>query len=108
MFEGYENDGIWMVQNQQHPNFLYKLQSPFTEYESYSCEWAICGNLCKHQVIVLLSSIDIIKENIIVYCGTWFGFNCEGLKTMFIDPWYLQLDDGASNDEDNEGVQVEK
>lgn len=27
---------------------------------------------------------------------------------MFIDPRYLQLDDGASNDEDNEDVQVEK
>ncbi len=27
---------------------------------------------------------------------------------MFIDPRYLQLDDGALNDEDNEDVQVEK
>jgi hypothetical protein len=30
-FEGYENDGIWMVHSQQHPNVLYKLQSPFIE-----------------------------------------------------------------------------
>jgi hypothetical protein len=30
-FEGYEDDGIWMVQSQQHPNVLYKLQSPFIE-----------------------------------------------------------------------------
>ncbi len=27
---------------------------------------------------------------------------------MFIDPRYLQLDDGALDDEDNENVQVEK
>ncbi len=27
---------------------------------------------------------------------------------MFIDSRYLQLDDGALNDEDNEDVQVEK
>jgi hypothetical protein len=24
-FEGYEDDGIWMVQNQEHPNVVYKL-----------------------------------------------------------------------------------
>jgi hypothetical protein len=28
-FEGYEDDGIWMVSNQQHPNVLYKLPIPF-------------------------------------------------------------------------------
>jgi hypothetical protein len=54
----------------------------------------------------MLPSIDLIKENIIEYCGTWFGFNCGGFKASFIDLRYLQLDDGASNDEDNEDVQV--
>jgi hypothetical protein len=64
--------------------------------------------LCKNQAIVLLPSIDLIKENIIKYCGTCFGFNHGGFKAMFIDSRYLQLDDGALNDEDNEDVQVEK
>jgi hypothetical protein len=64
--------------------------------------------LCKHQVIVLLPSTNLLKENIIEYCGTWLGFNCGGFKAMFINPRYLQLDDGASDDEDNEYVQVKK
>jgi hypothetical protein len=64
--------------------------------------------LCKHQVIVLLPSTNLIKENIIEYCGTWFGFNRGGFKAMLIDLRYLQLDDGASYDEDNEDVQVKK
>jgi len=64
--------------------------------------------LCKNQAIVLLPSTDLIKENVIEYCGTCFQFNHGGFKAMFIDPRYLQLDDGASNDEDNEDVQVEK
>jgi hypothetical protein len=72
------------------------------------CEWAICGNLCKHQVLVLLTNIDLTKENIIEYCGTWFGSNCGGFQAMFTNPRYLQLDDRILNDEDNEDVQVEE
>jgi hypothetical protein len=32
----------------------------------------------------------------------WFGSNCEGFQAMYIGPRYLQLDDGTSNDENNE------
>jgi hypothetical protein len=33
----------------------------------------------------------------------WFGSNCEGFQAMYIGPGYLQqLDDGTSNDENNE------
>ncbi len=60
-FEGDEDDGIWMVWSQQHPNVVYKLQSPFIEYASCTCEWAICGNLCKNQVLVLLTNINLTK-----------------------------------------------
>lgn len=101
-----KHDGIWMVWSQKHPNVLYKLQSPFTEYASCTCEWAICGNLCK-QVLVLLTSTNIIQENI-EHCGTWFGSNWEGFQAMYIGLGYLQLDDGASNDENNEDFQVKE
>jgi hypothetical protein len=39
-------------------------------------------------------------ENIIEYCGMYYGTHRGGLKCMFVDLRYLQLDDGASNDED--------
>jgi hypothetical protein len=46
--------------------------------------------LCKLQVIVLLTCIDLTKENIIKYCGTWYGTNCDGFKAMFAYPTYFQ------------------
>jgi hypothetical protein len=64
--------------------------------------------LCKHQVLVLLININFTKENIIEYCRTWFGSNHGGLQTIFTNLGYLQLDDGASNDEGNENTQVEE
>ncbi len=54
------------------------------------CEWALHNNLCKPQVIVLLTCIDLTKENIIKYCGTWYGTNCDGFKSMFAYPTYFQ------------------
>jgi len=56
--------------------------------------------LCKHQIIVLLTCTYLTKENIIEYCGTWYGTNCGGFKTIFMDPTYLQLDDGYLEDKD--------
>jgi hypothetical protein len=96
-----------MVQN-QHLNVFYKFQSPFIEYAFYTCEWSIHGNLCKHQFFVILRNIDLIKENIIEYCGTWFGSNHGGFQVMFTNSKYLQLGDGASNDEGHEDIQVEE
>jgi hypothetical protein len=39
-------------------------------------------------------------DNIIEYCGTYYGIPHGGLKFMFIDLAYLQLDDGVFDDED--------
>jgi hypothetical protein len=44
--------------------------------------------------------IDLTMENIIEYYGTYFGTHHGGLKCMFVDLTYLQLDDGALDDED--------
>jgi hypothetical protein len=38
-------------------------------------------------------------DNIIEYCNTYYGTHCGGLKCMFVDPTYLQLNDGAFDDE---------
>jgi hypothetical protein len=43
--------------------------------------------------------IDLITKNIIKYCNTYYGSHSGGLKCMFVDLTYLQLDDGASDDE---------
>jgi hypothetical protein len=60
----------------------------------------IAKQLCKHQIVVLLTCIDFIMENIIEYCGMYYGIHHGGLKCMFVDLAYLQLDDGASDNED--------
>ncbi len=80
----------WMVQNQQHPNMTYKVPLLFTKYVCCTCESALCGKLCKHQVVVLLTCTDLIKENIIQYCETWYGYDRGGFATMFVNCTYLQ------------------
>ncbi len=88
----------WMVRSQQHPNMTYKVPLPFTKYVFCTCEWALRGNLCKHQV-VLLTCIDLTKENIIQHYGTWYGYDRGGSVAMFVDPIYLYIYDNESNDE---------
>jgi len=58
------------------------------------------SNFCKHQIVVLLMCTDLTTKNIIEYCNTYYGTHHGGLKCMFVDLAYLQLDDRASNDED--------
>ncbi len=94
-----ETSNAWMVRNQQHPNMTYKVPLPFTKYVCCTCEWALHGNLCKHQVAIFLTCIILIKKNIIQYCGTWYGFDREGFIAMFTDLTYLHIYDNESNDE---------
>jgi hypothetical protein len=60
----------------------------------------LCGNLCKHQVVVLLHVPISKKNNIIQYCGIWYGSNCGGFVAMFMDPTYLHIYDNEFNDEE--------
>jgi len=55
--------------------------------------------MCKHQIVVILTCIDISSEDIIHYYGTWYGSHCGGLGHMFIDPRHI-LNDMVSNDDD--------
>jgi len=81
----------------------YKVASPFTKYVCCTCEWVLHENLCKHQVVVLLTCIDFTKENIIQYCDTWYGFDHGGFIVMFANPTYLHIyDNEYDNEEANE------
>jgi len=91
----------WMVRSQQHPNMTYKVPLPFTKYACCTCEWALRGNLCIHQVAIFLTCTDLIKENIIQYCGTWYGSNRGGFAAMFTDPTYLHIYDNEEADENH-------
>jgi len=90
------------VWEQQCPNVTYKGWLPFTKYVSYTCEWVLRENLCKHQIVIFLACIDFTKENIIQYCGTCYGSNCEDFVVMFADFTYLHLYNNEFNDEPNE------
>jgi hypothetical protein len=77
----------------------YKVPFPFTKYAYNTCEWALRGNLCKHQVAIFLTCTDLTKENIIQYCGTWYGSDRGGFAAMFANPTYLHIYDNESDDE---------
>jgi hypothetical protein len=47
-----------------------------------------------------LTCTNPITNNIIEYCGTYYGIHHGGLKCLFVDLTYLQLDDGVFNNED--------
>jgi hypothetical protein len=89
-----------MVRSQQRPYVTYKVLLPFTKYVCCTFEWVLHRNLCKHQVVIHLTCIDLTKGNIIRYCGTWYGSNHGGFATMFGDSTYLDLYDNESNDEE--------
>jgi hypothetical protein len=97
-----ETGHAWMVRN-QHLNITYKVLLPFTKYVCCTC-----GNLCKHQVAIFLTCIDLTKENIIQYCGTWYGFDWGGFVAMFTDPTYLHIYDNESDDEKADEDHYEK
>ncbi len=60
-----ESDGTWGVWSQCLPNVIYVVKFPFIF--CCTCEWALRGNMCKHQIVVILTCIDISQEDIIHY-----------------------------------------
>jgi hypothetical protein len=66
------------------------------------------ANLCKHQVANFLTCTNLTKENIIQYCGTWYGSDHGGFATMFVNPTYLHIYDNGPNDEKANGDHYEK
>ncbi len=68
----------------------------------------LCGNLCKHQVVIFLTCTNLTKENIIQYCGTWYGFDHGSFAAMFANPTYLHIYDNEFNDEEVDKNHFEK
>jgi hypothetical protein len=94
-----ESDGAWGVWNQCLPNVIYVVKFPFTIIFCCTCEWALWKNMCKHQIVVILTCTDISQEDIIHYYGTWYGSHHGRLGHMFAKPWHIP-DDMESNDDD--------
>ncbi len=92
MYGWYKANNIWIWHTRSH--FL----SP--KYACCACEWVLHGNLCKHQVIVILTCTDLTKKIIIQYCGTRYGFDCGGFATMCVDSTYSHIYDTESDDEE--------
>ncbi len=75
---------------------------PFIEIFCYTCEWALRGNMCKHQIVVILTCIDIFQEDIIQHCGTWYGSHRGRLGHMFANPQHIPNDIGSNDDDEDE------
>jgi hypothetical protein len=97
----FESDGAWGVRSQRLPNVIYALKFPFIEIFCCTCEWALRGNMCKHQIVVIFTCTNISQEYIIHYYGTWYGSHCGGLDHMFANPRHIP-DDMESNDDDED------
>jgi hypothetical protein len=84
-----ESDGAWDIQSQHLPNIIYVVKFPFIKISFCTCEWVLQRNTCKHQIVVILACTNIIPEDIIHYCGTWYGSHCERLGFMFVNPQHI-------------------
>ncbi len=100
-----ESDGAWGVWSQRLPNVIYTMRFPFPEIFCYTCEWALRGNMCKHHIMVILTCLDIFQENIIHFCGTWYGSHRGGLGHMFVDPRHIPNDMESNDDDEDEHLE---
>jgi hypothetical protein len=96
-----ESDGACSVRSQHLPNIIYAVKFPFVEIFCYTCEWALRRNICKHQIVVILTCTNISQNDIIHYCGTGYESHRGRLGHMFADPRHI-LDDMESNDDDED------
>jgi hypothetical protein len=94
-----ESDGAWGVRNQHLPNIIHAVKFSFTKIFCCTCEWALRRNMCKYQIVVILTCTNISQEDIIHYCETWYGSYYGGLGHMFADPQHIP-NDMESNDDD--------
>ena len=79
-------DNRWKVKS-QNPTILTQWYcfrgNPFVEYACCSCEHALRGNFCKHQIAILLKFLpDCRESSILEYCGTYYGTQRGGLKAL--------------------------
>jgi hypothetical protein len=100
-----ESDGAWGVQSQRLSNVIYVVKFPFTEIFCCTCEWALRGNMCKHQIVVIFTCRDISQKDIIHYYATWYGSHRGGLGHMFVDPRHISNDMESNDDDEDEHLE---
>jgi hypothetical protein len=97
-----ESDGAWGIRSQHLPNVIYAMKFPFIEIFCCTCEWALQGNMYKHQIVVILTCRNISQEDIIHYCGTWYGSHRGRLGHVFANPRHIPNDMESNDDDENE------
>ncbi len=65
----------------------------------------IAGNMCKHQIAVILTCTNISQEDIIHYYRTWYGSHCGRLGHMFADPRHIPNDMESNDDDEDEHLE---
>jgi hypothetical protein len=63
-------------------------------------KWVVCGNLCKHQIAIILAYTYVIVKIILDYCGTWYGIDWRGFKAKFTNLHLLDNNSNASYDDE--------
>ena len=78
------NNGPALVTSMNNAN-LYSVYSPECEWGCCDCMWALKGNICKHQIKVLMILHPELAEGTITrYCGSLAG-TCEGGRANMLD-----------------------
>jgi hypothetical protein len=78
----------------------YVVPKPYTMYACCFYKWAIQGNLCKHQIAIILFTTDILESILSEFCATYFNSQKGGLDVLFTTPFKYDLK-LASDDDDN-------
>ena len=80
------DDGPALVTSMNNPTKLYSVYSPDCEWGCCDCFWALKGNICKHQIKVLMILHPSLAEGTITrYCGSLAG-TAEGGRGNMLDP----------------------
>ena len=78
-------DGPALVTSMNNATKLYSVYSPECEWGCCDCVWALKGNICKHQIKVLMILHPELAEGTITrYCGSLSG-TCEGGRANMLD-----------------------
>ena len=85
-------EGHWQVHSQSALGRWYDVLDPYTKYALCSCEWAIRGNMCKHQFVIIKFSANISWNDMLEILGIYYGSLRRGLQAMLehsgpVDPF---------------------
>ncbi|CAM6085123.1 unnamed protein product [Calypogeia fissa] len=117
---GHETTHAATVLSPEDSNIHYTVYNPDTEWALCNCEWARHGNMCKHQVKILIMK-GVIGHRAVQTYNTRVGAQQGGLNCLFLDhdkpvKEHGSLPNSASNstpcdldseDQDDNGLVVE-